>query len=458
MNYFLINDSFSDVSEWTNNGFTVNNGLEASGSGGMTFNAIFYSDTYLDRQKSTIEVTINDDTSKFAISKRADLAGNISTVDLNTNILYFGILNSEDVEPSYEWSTPITITINEGDTYILELSKDINVANCKFYNKSQPDTFNEITKTYGVDTDRFGSFWGNPTAIFFNGDIKILNFKYESLVNFTPKVNIYGDSFVEGATMRDTEGNLYNRWAQKLYDINNGNLIMSAKGGANSALPLTFIDFHQLFIIPIYTILPLGTNDTVFATWKSNMDSLISKAESIGSIPVLATIAPRSDRQTFINQANDELLNNYSANYDIIDFAASLTTNRDRINWVEEYLMDDDTHPTVEGQQVMYNEIVNNNNYLTVDVSNIDNVLIYKETSSAQIIVDDTLTGEIKEKTYTTAAHTYMGFDGNTVWVKNVSNNRYILNSNIGLVQNEDQDLIPLKSNIEEYLLTFIGS
>jgi len=363
----MLDESFSSVpSGWVNNGFTVNNGLEASGTGGMGTNIIYNSDSFLDRQTVKVEFLVNDLTSAFGVGKDLAFRGNLAKADFNANTLQLGIITSQGVEPTYEFSTTLTnITKTIGHIYVLEFTKDRQKTSCKIYDKASPTIYDEIVMDYDLDITFAGSAWGSPIAYFFSGDIKISNFQYIALSPSAPKIAMYGDSITEGFTLIDQSGNLKSRWSDKLYVVNNGNAYISAQGGINTAGTLAYIDFEQLYLIPTYTILFLGANDTVFATWQSNIDALIAKVNAIGSTPVIATILPRSDRQTFINLANDYILNTLSLSYDIIDFAAAVTDNRDRLTWTSGYLLPDNVHPTVSGHLAMYNEIVNNNNYLT---------------------------------------------------------------------------------------------
>ena len=363
----MINDSFSTVSaDWTNNGFTVNSGLEASGTGGMTFNITHNAKSYLDRQKTSIEVVVNDVSSKFSVSKNEGSRGNIATVDLSTNTLYLGVIATTGIEPTYQFSTPITITKTVGQTYVLELSNDREVITAKFYNKLDSTTYNQIERDYDINSTFAGEGWGRPQAIFFSGDIKITNFKYESLTGFTPNVMVLHDSFGEGFILIPQTDNLHNRWNEKLYDVTGGKVVSSGFGGASTTNTVNYIDFEFTYIKPTYTIIALGANDTNITTWTNNVNTLISLIEANGSTPVICTIAPRADRQTFINSANDYILNTLSLSYDIIDFAAALTVSNDRLTWVASYLWTDNVHPSIAGNQAMYDWIVANNTYLTL--------------------------------------------------------------------------------------------
>ena len=85
-------------------------------------------------------------------------------------------------------------------------------------------------------------------------------------------------------------------------------------------------------------------------------------------------------------------------------------------------------------------------------------IKIYKVTDSGQIVVDDTANGLVKEKTYTTAVHTYFGFDDDVAWVRDLADNEYILQSNVDRIQNEAGNLTQTVAGVETYFLTFIGS
>ena len=91
-------------------------------------------------------------------------------------------------------------------------------------------------------------------------------------------------------------------------------------------------------------------------------------------------------------------------------------------------------------------------------------IKIYKPAGSAQIVVDHKADDpKIKEKTYATAAQVYMGFDTDSsgadvvVWVKDLADDTYILNTAIGNLL--DEGGTPIASNaVEAYLLAIVGS
>jgi len=366
METILLNESFASLpAGWTNNGFTVNSGLEISGAGGMGSNIVYNSDSYLDRQIVRVEFLVNDLTSAFAVSKNEGLRGDILKADFDNDTLELGIIITAGVEPTYAFSTAISnVTKTLGATYILELRRDRQIITGKLYEKNTPNVYDEIVRDYDVSTTFAGSFWGEPEAIFFNGDIKITNFKYIAISPAAPKIAMYGDSITEGYNNIVLAGNLKGRWSDKLWVSNNGNAYISAKGGATTATINNYIDFEFDYLSPTYTIILLGTNDVAYATWKANMDSIIAKVLANGSTPVLATLPPRVSNQAFLNDANNQIMNTYSLSYDYIDFAAAVTVGRDRLTWVASYLLGDGVHPTVLGMLAMYEEIIDNNSYL----------------------------------------------------------------------------------------------
>lgn len=368
--YNLIDDSFANVDDWTNNGFTVNDGLEASGTGSINFYCESIYESYLDRQTAKYEVIVNDSNSKFSLGRGdSPLVGDkrgVATVDLSVNILYYGLWDSVSVEPSpYEWSEPITVPFVSGNTYVLELTKDRNLMIAKYYDKSNPNVYNQIYLDYGNENPvvYHADSWGKSRLIFFKGDIKIINFKYQNLVNWTPKISVYGDSYIEASSLMRQNYTKHPRWADKLYVNNNGNMTLSGPGGAQPYDMVRYGDFEQSRIIPTYTIYALGYNSTNFTDWKSETDICIDRILSYGSIPIMVTLQPRADRQAFINEVNDYVMN--TSPYDYIDFARALTVNGDRLTWIPEYLWTDNVHPTPAGFQAMYDEIVANNSYLT---------------------------------------------------------------------------------------------
>lgn len=86
-------------------------------------------------------------------------------------------------------------------------------------------------------------------------------------------------------------------------------------------------------------------------------------------------------------------------------------------------------------------------------------VKIYIPTDSAQLVVDDTANLGVKEKTYTTAAHTYMETNNQTIFtVKDLADNEQIMSAPYSSIQNEAGDLTQDFATVEAYLLSIIGS
>lgn len=361
----LLDESFASLpAGWVNNGFTVGSGLSASGTGGMSTRVYYNNYSFLGSQRTRIEVQVNDLASSFAVSKNLAFRGNVAKVDLSDNTLKMGVLVTNGVEPTYDVSTAVTITKTLGATYVLEFTHDRTITYARFYLKSNPTVYNEVKLDYATDSTFQGYGWGSPEAIFFGGNIKITNFKYQALNKPAVKVAIYGDSITEGQALYNDVQDVSGVWSYKLIAANNDNAYLSAQGGITTGQTIDYIDFQLDHLTATYTIILLGANDSNFTTWNNNMNTLISKIEANGSIPVLCTLTPRADRQSFINAANDEIINNKSADYDVIDFGAVVSVGGDRINWKSGWVYPDNTHPTVVANQAMFDEIVNNHSYL----------------------------------------------------------------------------------------------
>jgi len=100
-----------------------------------------------------------------------------------------------------------------------------------------------------------------------------------------------------------------------------------------------------------YVVPALGTNDTVLASWRTNIATMISDAVGIGAEPILCTLPPRPDRQAFLDAANADILSGYFGRYRYIDFASAVTVGNDRVTWDAQYQTGDNTHYNAAGQQ-----------------------------------------------------------------------------------------------------------
>lgn len=368
--YDIIDEDFlSTPSNWVLNNWVINSGLDSPISGSQNEQAYYNELSYLDRSEIVIEITVNDNTSKWGVLKSdLDFKSTLTTFSgTENNIIIYEALN-EPAVPNTLQSTSISSLVN-GRKYICNVSRNANI-----YNVRITDTVTLAQNNIYIDVYNTGSsvdpgwFWGHPGVIFYSGDVTVNNFKYRTIFPQSPKVAMYGDSITEGFTLANTTGALNNRWSEKVYQAVNGNALISAKAGQSSAQLNNRLEIDLNMFSPEYCIVLIGSNEGNYSTWLTQINNIITKIEARGAIPILSTILPRATNQAYINQANAWILG--QGTYDYIDFAYAVSLNNDRETHDPTYFQSDDgfvgdnIHPNPAGHEAMYQRVITDVPYI----------------------------------------------------------------------------------------------
>lgn len=338
-------------------GWTVgSDGIAISSSGGWGNSALYNKYTALDRISTRSLVQVITTTSIFGLMRKPvsiNDMGTVAQVDLTAMLLkFYGPWDGSTTAPAVVKSIAIPFSIVANRKYFVELTKNENLTVFTFTDETNVN--NTVSLTYDMDTETLagiGKHWGMPGVMFNSGSIKLKRFTYATLSPYSAKVLITGHSFVEGYALMAL-GNAGASYSNLLYDALIGNVAVAGRGGETVANLNTREDIN--FFAPTYHLVDIGANDTVYATWLSGIQTYITKIINIGAIPVLATIAPRPDRQTFINQANDWIR---LSGYNYVDFAKAVSLNNDGVTQDPALFYVDGIHPNIAGHAQMFKQL-----------------------------------------------------------------------------------------------------
>jgi hypothetical protein len=136
------------------------------------------------------------------------------------------------------------------------------------------------------------------------------------------------------------------------------NCLMSGFPGANAGHQIT--SFRKLISMgrPKYVVWALGMNGSdsetaINSTWQTCTDEVISTCESLGVIPILATIPNVPDR---IHTFKDAYVKATGKRY--IDFARAVGAESAGSSWYTGMLSSDNVHPSETGAMALYAELL----------------------------------------------------------------------------------------------------
>lgn len=207
-----------------------------------------------------------------------------------------------------------------------------------------------------VDPENVGTFWGRPYVYPIVGSItcSYFNFYYPQPNNTTAA--IVGDSFIEGYTVY---ANNDEKYAALIQAKMAGDLAILGKGGETTTSVLTRV-YEQIdaFRFAKYFIIALGTNDTDFATYQTNINAMVAYVKSYGITPILVTITPRNDsgdNYTFMNAVNT-WVRGLGELY--VDVNRAVTVPGDETTWKAGYRMADLVHPELIAHEAIYRKFL----------------------------------------------------------------------------------------------------
>jgi len=356
----IMSTKFSGSSlpdRFINNGFTINNGAKSPTTGGWDKNIYFSSYSTLDENTVRARVKINDTNCNFALLKRdnRNIASTIGQVDCVNKKLILRNLWDNNVSTIADVVVEGVIPFNfvAGREYLVELEiKTVRITVLRITDGITGESF-EIENDHAV-TGRRTSGWGSPCVTAISGDFTVKKLEYVSDQPTKAKLAIYGDSFVEGDSMLSVGHE--NRYSTKLKNKLNGDVLICGRGGETSAGLILKFDDDFMHFKPKYTLLAIGTNQdsSVATTWITNIQSLIKKVESRGSIPVLMTLTVNiagANWATYMTDINNWIMN---SGYRYVDANLVTTVNQDRLTQDTSMFFADGVHPNTIGHDMIY--------------------------------------------------------------------------------------------------------
>ena len=253
------------------------------------------------------------------------------------------------------------ITVASGTELVIEMYKTTDGVVC-----SVTDGTTTISKTVSKTIDSgmsdeisFAKCWGNPYLSLKHGEILVKNISFSSeFDNYNSSVGIWGDSFIEGATM--IPYGLENRYCAKIASvIGSPKTPIFGKGGQKLSE-----DWFYKFTIendwfrPKYVIVALGTNNnsTENSTFKATLLKVIAHIKKCKQIPILVTVTPRPyagvDFDAFRVDINAWIRTTVGERY--IDVAKAVTNVGDESTWRTGYVLADLIHPTSTGHNAVF--------------------------------------------------------------------------------------------------------
>lgn len=395
--FTISDDNFEDGinSDLTlSTGWSVGaDGIAISSSGGWGNSALYNKYTTIDRVSTRALIQVITTTSIFSIIRKPtglSQFGTVAQVDLTAMRLnFYASWDGSTTVPSVAKFVAIPFSIVANRKYLVELTKVKAISVFTFTDETNPA--NTISLSFNQETEgisAIGRQWTSPGVMFNSGSIKLKRFTYATAFPNAPKLLITGHSFVEGYALID-QGDVSKTYSNLMYDALIGNVAIAGRGGETITSINTRDDIN--FFSPTYHLVDIGSNDTVYATWLSGIQTYIAKIVANGAIPVLATIVPRSDRQAFINQCNDWI--RLTSGYNYVDFAKAVTVGNDGITQDASLFWTDSVHPNIAGNAKMFQQLKIDAPYLwdgytKPAVANLDIVEVSKTASFTVALAD----------------------------------------------------------------------
>lgn len=185
------------------------------------------------------------------------------------------------------------------------------------------------------------NFIGNDTPFIQTSGVNITaNLSFNSETDLSKKILVIADSY-GGATS-------LSRWVGVAYNTLDVTSFMTSNlsGGTSADGLLLLEDALKHGKGFKYVVWAMGMNDTVFATWQSQLTQAISMIEAYGATVILATIpsVPTRDK----TQINNYI---YSSNKRYVDFSRAVTDGTSE--WFPGMLHSDGIHPTELGARAL---------------------------------------------------------------------------------------------------------
>lgn len=353
----LIVDCFD---QFTLVGLWERNGKELRNSGGGFTQSKFFTETFEDEfvMSCRLQATATGTDSVFeaGIGKISSTPGYVDRwVTLRKGPEGSSLRTYYRTDGSYQEQTNVrqffSRELELNKWYVLQLIKTTGVKSALIA-KLYDETSGELLASFTTNTAAYA--WGCPTLTNIAGTWRFSDFTMSYPKNAYPLVAVYGDSFIEGDTIRDTKNLRYSALLQEV--IGKGNCLLFGHGGASTKSDNSRTLLQLQKVNSAYAILAYGNNDADWDTWWKYMEYMLRLCKSTDTVPIFVTVTPRvGQSDAYIAKIN--AINNWikSSGYSYIDANKACTT--DGLTWKSGYVMDDGVHPTVLGHKAIFDRI-----------------------------------------------------------------------------------------------------
>ncbi|MGZ4034473.1 MAG: GDSL-type esterase/lipase family protein [Bacteroidia bacterium] len=330
--------------------------IHITGTGNVQLNkAFFHSETTLEEIDMHFRVRVDSVNSSgdflYGIGKYSGIAGTMiefGGTDSTSKILVYKLSGTT---PTFitQFILPFNFTL--GSNYDIRIGKRIRQLVIEVTSDDSINHFYNDSMYY--PSPFFGCLWGTPFIGCESGTISVSDFSLTTPYNLSPRLSVWGDSFIEGNALSDVE----QRYVSLIMDsIGHQNIAIMGRGGeASTGLDTRFPAESQWFGGSKYALLAIGVNDNNFSVWQNNTLKDLDTLKKRGIIPIIATLSPRSDRLAFIAQVNTWIRTVYDGPYIDLNKAISTTGGT---HWNTGMGVPDSIHPSVAGHLAIYNRIL----------------------------------------------------------------------------------------------------
>lgn len=315
--------------------YSVNDGLEATGTGAWTGVARWNNNTGAHRKTISARVVAVDAASIFAVTTvNQGFAGSGAVhVDgtANTLSIYYRGPNGTPITLAKSVAIPALVA---GRAYVLQATQRDNHLIGKLYD-TVADTAVFITLQYREVNVNTHTIQGQPGFVHLAGTTKVESFSLTNDLAENLRAVILGDSNLE-ATVLNSNAPVGPSWGQRLaaeYPIMVSGIAQSTTATALARLTADFAP-HNVDMVIIAT----GTNDSTQAVYRTQVAAI--QAAVGASEVVLVTQPPKSSGQAVRTACNDDVRAEFFGALRFVDVAIAVSLANDGVTIDTTYIFD----------------------------------------------------------------------------------------------------------------------
>ncbi len=336
-------------SDWSAQGWTVNDGLFTPETGSWTAKALSTGSSALANREYSFDIEFVDATTTitgFCTDQIENEAGaGALLIDCTQNKLILYKYNGTQAGTLMVETEIDPIVVNQ--KYRVVIRKNGYFSTFLLINKTTGAT---STLEYSDTTPgRYVQMHGRAGFLHIQGQAKYTNYSFIAFYKKDVHAILVTDSNGERAA-----NVLPNQaWPYQLAEIRrmNADTIMAGRSGDETTNFLKRKQYDLMVWKPKYIVWALGTNDLSQETWRKNMEQNIADTLALGAIPILCTQVPRGFNSD-VNFLMDEDIRNYHFGpYKYVDFSKAVSLNNDGRTWNPAYNSGDNLHVNPAGQE-----------------------------------------------------------------------------------------------------------